>query len=227
MNFGVLLDFTLNEGDKRLLIVLLVFALLFLLIIGLFGVLIRFLTNKFAGRMDYEIQAAVRYRVIHTPEQLWKYGLAKNRRRFFKEASIPVLIALFSLFFWLGYSSITGIWGRNYFGEFGTVLFQWNWGDADSYVNFWGMTLLAKFPPLTSSPHLVADYWVSYVLVPLWLVAIGWYLVDIWRYASRISLLRRRMHTVFEKGLDDFNYFDGQGTPPVPPSPGATSNQQQ
>jgi len=221
--FLTLLDFTINEGDKRLLIVLLVFSLLFLLIIGLVGILIRFLTNRFSGRMDYEIQAAVRYRVIHTPEQLWKYGLIKNRRRFFKEASIPVLIALFSFFFWLGYSAISGIWSRNYFGEFGTIFFLWDFGDPDSYVNFWGMTLLAKVPPLISSPHLVAEYWVSYILVPLWLIAIGWYVVNIWSYVARLTLLRRRMHTIFEKGLENFNYFDGQETAldsknnPLPP----------
>jgi len=48
-------DFTLSDNDKKLLIVLLFVLILLFIIVGLIGWLIRFVTVRFEGRMDYEI----------------------------------------------------------------------------------------------------------------------------------------------------------------------------
>ena len=193
-------DFTLSDNDKKLLIVLLF----------VIGWLIRFVTVRFEGRMDYEIHDAVIYRVIQTPEQLRKYGRKKNNRLFVKANLIPFFIALTSLLIWIIYSAIDHVWARDYFGEFSTLLFNFDWSNENCHTVVWGA------------------YWGSYLLVPLWLIAIIWYAVNTQAYIARELQLNKRMHTVFEKSLDDFNYFDDVkaqgGVPPmngtnVPPNP--------
>ncbi len=203
-----LVDFSLNESDKRLLIILLVVMVFLFIIIGLIGALIRFVTVRFGKRMDYEVHEAVVLRVITTPEQLKKYGNIKNNRQLIKMAVVPFAIGFVSLLIWIINSTIYGIWARDYFGEFSTLLFNFDWGNPNNFVNFWGLTLLAKWPDLLSSPTWHNEYWGSYILVPLWLTAIVWYLVVIQAYLARAARLNKLSHSIFEKSLDDFDYFD-------------------
>ena len=200
-------EFALSENDKRLLFILLIVFLIIFLLLGLIGVLIRTISKVFSRRMDYEIHEAVTNRVITTPEQLKKYGRVKNNRLFFKQAIPPFIILAVSLLMYLVYSFATGIWGEDYFGHFSSLLYTWDWGNPENYAEFWGLTLLRRWPPLLNKPHFVAEYWGAYILVPLWLTAITYYLVIIQAYVARAMMLEKRSHTVFEKSLEDFNYF--------------------
>ena len=203
-----LVDFTLSENDKRLLIVLLCILVLLFIIVGLIGVLIRFVTIRFSKRMDYEVHEAVVYRVISSPEQLRKYGDEKNNRFLIKTSLIPFFIGLFSLLIWIIYSAVYHSWARNYFGEFSTLLVNFDWGNPDNYAVFWGINLLRQWPAVVSTPTWVGEFWGSYLLVPLWLTAIIWYAVVIQAYIARAIRLNRLCHSIFEKSLEDFNYFE-------------------
>lgn len=215
-----LVGLTLNESDRRLLIILLVVVLLLFLLLGLLGMAIRAITLRMSRRMDYEIHDAVIYRVIQTPEALSKYGRKKNQALFFKQSVPPFLIALFSFLFYLVYGGISRNWGQNFFGEFDALFYHFDWGNPDNFVKVFGMTLLAQWPPVSSEPSFEASRWASYVLVPLWLVSIGYYLVVCQAYFARAYLLNRRTHTVFEKSLEDFNFFDDVKATSVPPVQG-------
>lgn len=212
-------EFALNENDKRLMIILLFIMVFLFLIVGLIGMLIRFVTTKFGKRMDYEVHEAVVFRVISSPEQLKKYGNIKNNRYLVRSSVIPFLIGLASLLLWIIYSTVYGVWARDYFGEFSTLFFNFDWSNPENYVNFWGLTLLARWPNAISSPTWVNEYWGSYLLVPLWLTAIIWYAVVIQGYLARALRLNKLSHSIFEKSLEDFNYFDDvkNSSGPVPP----------
>ncbi len=201
-------EFALSENDKRLLFILLIVFLVIFLILGLIGVLIRTISKVFSRRMDYEIHEAVTNRVITTPEQLKKYGRVKNNRLFFKQAIPPFIILVVSLLVYLIYSFATGIWAEDYFGHFSSLLYTWDWGNPENYADFWGLTLLRRWPELSNTPTFIAEYWGAYILVPLWLTAGIYYLVIIQAYVARAMMLEKRSHTVFEKSLEDFNYFN-------------------
>ncbi len=203
-----LVGITLNDSDRRLLIALLVVALIIFLLLGCIGMLMRYVSGRMSRRMDYEIHDAVVYRVIQTPEQLSKYGRAKNRQLFWKQSSPAVLIALASLIFFLLYSGITSEWGANHWKNFSSLFYQFDWGNEDNYATVFGVTLLAKWPDTIATPTWVSSYWASYVLVPLWLISIVYYLVCVQGYIARAFLLNKRTHSIFEKNLDDFNFFD-------------------
>ncbi len=203
-----LVGITLNDSDRRLLIILLVIALIVFLLLGALGMLIRYLNKRMSRRMDYEIHDAVVYRVIQTPEQLAKYGRAKNWQLFWKQASPAYLIALVSLLFYLIYSLISKNWHEDFWGNFSTLFYELDWGNPDNYANVFGITLLAKWPEAIRVPSWHNEYWASYILVPLWIASIVYYLVACQAFLARAFLLNKRTHTVFEKNLDDFNFFD-------------------
>ncbi len=225
----ILVDFALNENDKRLLIILLFILVFLFIIVGLIGALIRYVTNRFGRRMDYEVHEATVLRVIQTPEQMKKYGGIKNKRFLVKASLSPFLVAIASLLIWVIYSTTSGMWARDYFGEFSTLLFNFDWSNPDNFVNFWGLTVLAHWPPLSSSPTWHNEYWGSYLLVPLWLTAIAWYAIVIQGFLARWARLNKLSHSVFEKSLEDFNYFDDlkKENAPLPPQNNQNSNNHQ
>lgn len=211
-------DLTLNENDKKLLFIFLFIFIILFIILGLIGVLIRRISKLMASRMDYEIHEAVTYRVITTPGQLRKYGRAKNRRRFFIE-SLPVFgIIVASALTYVVNSLITGSWADDYFGNFGKLFYQWDWANEDNFVTFWGLKLLAQWPPVSNVPTFTLEHLGSYVLCVLWILAIIYFVVVTQAFISRAFMLNRRCHTVFGKSLEGFNYFqdDKEKGAPIP-----------
>jgi len=220
-----LIGVALNESDRRLLIILLIVILLLFLLLGFIGMLIRAVSIRFSRRMDYEIHDVVIYRVVQSPEALAKYGRAKNRRLFFRQTIPPFLIALGSLVFYLVNAGITKNWNEDFWGEFGLLFYHHDWSNPDNYANVFGITLLAKWPDILSSPTLNAEYYAAYILVPLWITSIAYFLINVQAYMCRAYMLNKRTHTVFEKSLDDFNFFDdvkAGSVPPPPPGGGPT-----
>ena len=206
---------TMNEADRRLLIILMIILLILFLLIGAIGMLVRYLNDRFAKRMDTEIHDVVVYRVISNPKDLRRYGRIKNKRLFTKQSFPPLLIAFVSLLLWLIYSAISGAWGANHFSRFGTLFFRLDWGNEDNYVKFWGMTVLAKWPELAADahggkPYWDWSYWASYLLVPMWIGSGLYYLITVQAFICRHLMLRKRCRTVFSKSLENFNLSEAE-----------------
>jgi hypothetical protein len=212
---------TLSESDKRLLIITLIVFLIFFLILGLIGMCIR-KTMQYQGKaIDKEVSDGVRYRVVDNPEHFKAFAKEKNRRLFFLQVRWPLLIGFVSLLFYLIYAGVTGQWSHNYFADYGTLFFTWDFGDTGSYANFWGMTLLAKWPPLMNTPHFVTENYASYILCTLWIIGGLYFLVVSQAYFSRMIMISQRARSVYNKSLDGYNFYDnvypqpGQAVPPA------------
>jgi hypothetical protein len=224
-------EISMSENDKKLLIVLLVIAILLFILLGLLGMLIRYVMKLQGEKIDNYVAEPVRYRVLGDATHFTSFASKVNRRLFFKQALISWGIALFSLFFYLIYAGASDQWARDYWGEFGSLFYQWDWGNADNYVTFWGMTLLAKWPNAIAAPSWHNEYWISYVLVPLWLTSIIYYLVCVQAFIARLITLNRRAHSIYSQNLENFNYYDtmpqnnlGQPGPSVAaPTPNPTT----
>ncbi len=224
------IDITLNETDRRLLIVLLIVMVLFFVLLGLLGMLIRWISLEFAKRMDYELHDVVVYRVIQDPKSLRKYGIIKTNRVLFKQAIAPFIIAFVSLVLYISYSSVTGLWTENHFSHFSTLFFNFDWSDPTIYGTFWGLTLLTRWPNWIQSagPMWVWNYWASYLLVPMWITSAVYFAVDIQAFVARLVMLEKRCLTVFSKSLEGYNYYDtvSINNPNSQNSNGPTNNQQ-
>lgn len=211
--FNAFIEVSMSENDRKLLIVLMVLLILVFILLGLLGMLIRFVMIQQGKRMDYYMHDPVVYRVIADPEHFKKYGFIQNNRLFYHQAIPPFIIALLSLLFYIVYGAITKEWTADYFGRFSTLFFRFDWANESNFATFWGVKLLAKWPSLVTdqwggAPTFVPAYWASYILVPLWLVASIYYLVDVQAYIARSITISRRASTVYEKSLEGYNYYD-------------------
>lgn len=216
---------TLSENDRRLLIIVLIILLIGLLILGLIGMLIRFVSRKLGQRADNFLAPPLEYGLINNPKDLRKYGFKKNNELFFKQAFIPVMIALGSVIIYLIHASVNKEgFSYDYWGHFKDLLFRFDWDNPDNYAEFFGVTLLRKFPGLLQDewggkPHLIAEHWASYVLVPLWLTAIIYDAVVVQAYLCRTITILSRSRNVFQKDLSNYKYKDPLATNDVNSNP--------
>ena len=207
----------LSENDKRIIIALCLVFILVFVIIGLLGALIVRTMQWQGKKCDTLVSDVVVNRIITEPKQFKKYARKKNTRYFIKQAWIPILIMLVGALVYIIRNSIYKDWSYNPFNKddgFSTLLFLWNFKDADSYTTVFNIKVLAKWPPLINEPHFVVDGLCSYIAVPLAVVGSVWYLVAAQAYLARTIRSWKLSKTVFEKSLEGFN----QNTPQQPES---------
>jgi hypothetical protein len=219
------LESAVNENNRRLLIIALVVLVLLFILLGLIGMAIRKVMQEQGKRIDQEVSDAVRFRIIDDEKHFRRYASIKSRRLFVKQACWPILIAFVSLLFYIIYAASTNGWSENYWGEFGTLFYQWDFGNEDCYATFWGMRLLASWPPLSNTPHFVAEYYAAYVLCTLWLVSSIWFFVASQAYLSRMVMINRRAKSIYNKSLEGYNYYDTMAYPDAAGVPGAAPQQ--
>jgi len=208
-----LLNVTMSENDTRMLVILLIVLLFVFLVMGLLGMAIRKVCQLQAGVIDQQMGEPVRYKVVSDPVHFKKLANKKNNRILVKEAVAPLLIGFVALMFYLIYAGLTDEWGRNYFGEFGTLLFTFDFKNA-TYSDFWGFkNVLVDWPPVIA-PSPKAEFWPSYVLCPLVIVSVTYYLIVIQGFLSRLLYLHRICRDVFDVSLKNYKYYDHLGTDP-------------
>lgn len=215
MNINPIL-ITLSENDKRMIFAILIVVILALVLIGYLGYLLTKLMKWQGKKMDTLIHDVVVTRVIKDKKHLISYGRKKNWALFFKQAYIPVIIALVGLIVLFIRNGITNDWSYNLFSTengFGTIFFTWKvsgemTGDATTLIRFNKLVV-------DNYPHMVASAWASYIVAPCFLVSGVWYFIVASSLLARTIKLYKRSKEVFEKSLDGFN----QSSPsPVKPN---------
>ena len=207
MNFLLFIEVSMSDNDRKLLIVLMVILVLLFILLGLIGMLIRFTMQQQAKRIDTYMHDPVVYRIVADPQHFRKFGYQVNHRLLYHQALVPFILGFVSLLFYLIYAGVTGGWAEDYFGHCSTLFFTWKWNDPEIYAKFWGVTLLTRWPDLQASPAPNAAYWASYILVPLSLITIVYFLVVIQAYFARFLMINRRSRTIYEKSLEGYNFY--------------------
>lgn len=218
MNLNFLIK--LSENDKRIIIAFFLAIIIIFVLFGLFGSLI-IRTMKWQGKKcDELVNEVVINKIITTPSQLRKYARKKNRRCFLKQAWIPVALIVLGVLSIIIHNAATNNWSYNPFNKddgFGTLLFVWDFGNADSYTKVFGLTLLKEWPPLVNTPHFEVKALVSYFAIPALFIGGIWYIVAAQSYLARTIRAYKLARTIFDKNLDNYN----QNTPiqqEVPPT---------
>lgn len=220
-NFMV--EVSLSENDRKLLIVLIVVLILFFILLGLLGMLIRYTMQQQGKRIDNVMHDPVVYRVIADPEHFRKYGNIQNRRILYHQALPAFIIFGVSMLLYIIYSSIKNAWAENYWSEFGTLFLRWDWSNPDNFATVWGLRILAKWPDVSYPPSPKAEYWIAYVLVPLWVTSATYFLVVIQAFFSRMITIDRRARSVYEKSLEGYNFYESMAQPVGTPAQNANA----
>ena len=161
-----------------------------------------------ARRADDMLHDVVVTKTITSEAKLRRYGIRKNWRILFRQASIPFAILAVAWLLFLTYGIIfkdnnfaaIDIWDYKKEG-IGTLFYVFDWKNAEK-INFWGLKVYGGFPPALNKPHFEASAWFAYIFVPLNLIGIIWLLVDVQAYMSRTSRIIQLSMILFKKTLD-------------------------
>lgn len=205
----------LSENDKRVIIAfVLIFILLFVLI-GLIGMLVTKIMRAQGKTIDKMMHDIVVTGVVSDKKHFKKVAKIKSWRRLYKQARIPIIIALAATALLLVYYLITGYWDANIFGDWGapngeggkgfaTLLFLWDFENCPTTTIF-GITIISDWPPLLNAPHFSVDAWGSYIFVPLIMTSIVWFFIVVQAFIARGLRIRKLAEQIYEKNLDNYN----------------------
>ena len=221
---------SLSETDKRVIFVLLLLIIVTLVIFGYIGLLITRIMKWQGKRVDNFTHDVVVTKVIDNKKDFVRYANKKNWVWFFKQAWKPLTIMLIASLFLIIHHAVTKNWDYDLFDYqktgFGTLLFIWDFNDPDLYKEFFGIRIIADWPPLVNTPHWEWDAWCSYIFVPAAFIGGGWYLIALQCVVARTIRIWQLKHSVFDKSLDNYNQNDPQYNPnlnqnnniPTPPN---------
>lgn len=212
-----LIQFT--ENDKRLIIVLLLIVILLFVIIGYISLFVKKIMDFQAKRADDMLHDVYKTGVVKTERQLRVYGIRKNWRYFFKQASGPMIILAVAWLLFLTYGILAkdgdfskiDLWGYGTILNEGetavggegirTLFYIHDWANTPK-IDFWGIKIHQNWPPLLNVPHWSWDAWFSYIFIPANLVGGVWLLVCVQAYIARTFRIVKLSLTLFKKTLD-------------------------
>ena len=200
---------SLSETDKRVIFVLLLIIIITLVIFGYIGLLITRVMRWQGRRVDQYTHDVVVTKVIDNKKDFMAYARRKNWVWFFRQAWKPLVLILLAFLLLVIHNAITRDWNYNVFEHektgFGTLLFIWDFNDPNIYKEFFGIRLIADWPPLISTPHWEWDAWCSYIFVPAVIVGGVWYLIALQCVVARTIRIHQLKHSVFDKSLENYN----------------------
>lgn len=208
----------LSESDKRILFAVLIAFVLIFVIIGLIGKLITRIMKQQGKRIDGQVSDVLTTFVITERKKFIPYARKKNYRLFFKQSWIPLTLIIMAVALLLIADGINKDFSYNPFNKddgFGTLFFIWDFSDQDSYTYVFGIKLLAKWPPLVASPHLVKEAWLGYVFVPFVIVGGIWYLIDAQCLIARTIRIYQIANKNLGADLDNFNQGNALAKQPM------------
>lgn len=210
-----LIKFT--ENDKRFLIAILLIVILLFVIIGYLSLFIKKIMDFQSKRADDMLSDVVKTKVVNSERKLRRYGIRKNWRVFFKQASIPFIILGVAWLLFLvdgiliepkGFSGIN-LWDYESKG-IRTLFFVRDWDSAPK-GDFWFLKdVVIGMAPIINRPHFEWSAWFSYIFIPLNLVGIVWLFVDVQAYIARSIRIFKLSLTLYKKTLPEKAPLDNQ-----------------
>lgn len=210
-----LIKFT--ENDKRFIIALLLIVILAFVIIGYLSLFVKKIMDFQAKRADDMLNDVVRTKVVNSERKLRSYGIRKNWRLFFKQASIPFIILGVAWLLFLidgiliepeGFAGIE-LWDFESKG-IRTLFFVRDWAQAPR-GDFWFLkNIVTGLAPIVNRPHFEWSAWFSYLFIPLNLVGIVWLFVDVQAYIARSFRIIKLSMTLFKKTLPEKAPLDNE-----------------
>lgn len=228
MNNLLLISVSMNESDRRLLIILIVILFILFLLIGFIGMAIHATMVHQAGKIDTIMSDAARTHVVDSPKSFKNLALRKSNRLLYRQTLVPFAISVAALLIWVFCCIGMNTWQENIFANFGELFFHYEWDasveiykDDPLIVKVFGVNLFARFPAVKHSPTFVLNHLPSYIEVALFIVSWVWYAYLCQAWISRFVMIHHRAHTIYSKSLKDFKAEDDiKYTPknPAPPS---------
>ncbi len=228
MDSGFVTILAMSEANRRLIWAIIIIILLVPVLLGYIGMWIRKVMRWQGKRMDILCHDVVVTKVITDKESLRRYGNKKNMAYFFKQSWIPFVIMLAAVLTLIINDAIIKDFGYNPFNNetgFGSLLWHWDWSDPSIRTTFWGMEVIASWPPLTASPHFEVEAIGGYLFTIIGSVGLVYWMVTVQCYISRWWRLRKLCDSIFSKSLEGYHQDPGSGIGGMPSGMGGGTTQ--
>ena len=196
----------LSEDSKRLLIALLFALIIFFIIVGCIGLIIKKIMKKQAQGADDMMYDVVRAGLFKKESDLIKFGIKKNHHVFFKEAWKAFIVMLSASVIIILYCLIMNNWDVNIFDYkeegIGTLFHVFDWDNVPR-AKIFGINVISDWPPLLSTPHWSWYAWGAYLFVPTMLVGLIWFMICVQAYIARSFRIYKIAKKVFSRSIDD------------------------
>ena len=196
----------LSEDTKRLLIALLFVLILFFIIVGCIGVIVKKIMKKQAEGADDMMYNVIRAGIINKKSDLIKFGIKKNHLVFFKQAWKAFIVMLSASVVLILYCLIMNNWDVDIFDYksegIGTLFHVFDWANTPK-AKIFGITVISDWPPLLSTPHWSWDAWGAYLFCPTMLVGLLWFMFSVQAYIARTFRIFKIAKKVFGRSIDD------------------------
>ena len=197
----ILAAIKLSENTKKALIIFfLIFIILFVLI-GYISMAIESGMRKQGSKADGMLANVVKAEIFETEKKFKRFARKKNGVVFYVESRIPFLIILGCGLAYVLYCLFTAKWGYNPFNKvdgFGTLFYEFSSWPREK---FFGMNLISGWPSVITKPHFEVPAIFSYILVPVLIVGVVWFLLYVLAYISRSIRIRKIARAVYRKKL--------------------------
>ena len=197
-----LLSITLDDRDKRILLIIFLGILLLLLFLGILNRLLHKYLEHTAKKIDPLVAGYIKYDLVLNEKELKKVGRQKAHNLFLKEATIPLIVTVLIFCTFLIYCNICNVDWTYIFQVYDDIIWEL---DAPTTVIF-GMTVWADWPTIVEGSIIVHNDFEGYIAYALFIsLTIGslWYLFAALRMNARIKKVNKKAKELFVPSLDD------------------------
>ena len=197
----ILAAIKLSENTKKALIIFFLIFIIIFVLIGYISLAIEAGMKKQGSKADAMLSNVVKAEIFDSEKKFRRFGIKKNARVFYVESRIPFLIILGCGLAYVLYCLFTAKWGYNPFNRtdgFGTLLYEFS---AWPKEKFFGISLISGWPSVVTKPHFEVSAIFSYILVPVVIVGVVWFLLYVLAYISRSIRIRKIARSIYRKKL--------------------------
>lgn len=201
----------MSEESKRIIIALLLIVIVLLLLIGAIGNGIRKIMQNQGKKADVLVYNVFKAGNISDEAKMRRFAIRKNWRQHVKEAWIPFVIMVGSWLILLLYCMTMGNFHVNIFDRYEEGILTWfytfDWTNVRR-VDWFGLSIIADWPPVLTSPHWSWKAWGAYLFVPGFASGALWYLYCVQAYIARSFRLRKIIKEHFAPSVDKLGDVD-------------------
>ncbi len=181
---------SLSESDKRVLIAILLIFILIFILIGYLVKLVKYIIKVQCSFVDKSMYDILDANLVTDKKQFFKISFEKNRRKFYYDSKIPMIVIILVFLVILGYQIVISNFSWNFIiDNLKDAYFTLSWPTTKIF----GIPVISDWPSISKSSVFHFDKfdgWLTYILFIAFVYGFIHFLV------CSTALLARNIHTI-------------------------------
>lgn len=196
-----LINISLSQRDKKILVIVFFIFLLLILLIGLIRKLLIKKFRKEGAKIDSHVAGYIHYGFVTDSRGFRKLAYEKNRILLFRQSLLPVLLLVICFMSLIVFCAVSGEDWRYIFDVYGDMIVKLEAPTTEVF----GLTVWSEFPHIVEGSiafHSDAAGFVAYLFLVLFLIAVWLYLSAVFKKMARGKRIREKSEAIYKPNLD-------------------------